>query len=197
MDPAGTGVTRLTNDTRVDEVPAWSPDGSRIAFEREWASNWWDIYVMNADGSGVNNVTSSMRNAGHPTWSPDGSRIAFWGTINPGDPTQIWVINVDGSGLVGLGGDGSPAWSPDGSKIAFHGSGRLYLMNPDGTGVTEIFNNSTLPIGGPTWSPDGARIAFSAWRDGNYEIFSISPDGTGLMRLTSSPADEYSVSWGR
>jgi Tol biopolymer transport system component len=151
---------------------------------------------MNADGSGVSNVTSNMKNAGHPTWSPDGSKIAFWGRVNPGDPTQIWVINVDGSGLTGLGVQGTPAWSPDGSKIAVSDDDRLYLMNPDGTGVTEIFNDNGLRIGGPTWSPDGSRIAVDLWRDSNREIYSISPDGTGLMRLTTSPADEYAGDWG-
>lgn len=194
MNANGTGVTRLTDYARTDEVPAWSPDGQRIAFEREWASDRWDIYVMNADGSGVTNVTTSMKNAGNPTWSPDGSKIAFWGRINPGDPTQIWVINVDGSGLTGLGAVGTPAWSPDGSKIAFHGSGRLYLMNPDGTDVTEIFGSAS---GSPTWSPDGARIAFTSSRDGNHEIYSINPDGTGLVRLTSSPAADGNAAWGR
>ncbi len=199
MNADGGGITRLTNDTLVDEVPAWSPDGSRIAFEREWDPNnnsWWDIYVMNADGSAVTNVTSGMKNAGGPTWSPDGLQLAFWGRVNPGDPIQIWVINVNGSGLTGLGVQGTPAWSPDGSKIAVSTYDRLYLMSPDGTGVTEILNDNTLPIGSPTWAPDGSRIAFTRWVDGNREIYSISPDGTGLMRVTSNPLNEWSVAWG-
>jgi hypothetical protein len=193
MNGDGSGVARLTNDTRVDEVPAWSPDGQRIAFTREWAADRWDIYVMNADGSGVTNVTNNMKNAGGPTWSPDGSRIAFGGRVNPGDPTQIWVINVDGSGLTGLNVEGTPAWSPDGSKIAYQ-SDRIYLMNPDGSGVTAIADSA---YGAPAWAPDGSRIAFTSRRNGIVEIYSVAMDGSGLVRLTNHPATEYNVAWGR
>jgi dipeptidyl aminopeptidase/acylaminoacyl peptidase len=193
MNADGSGVARLTNDTRVDEVPAWSPDGQRIAFTREWAADRWDIYVMNADGSGVTNVTNNMKNAGGPTWSPDVSKIAFWGRVNPGDPTQIWVINVDGSGLTGLNVEGTPAWSPDGSKIAYQ-SDRIYLMNPDGSGVTAIADSA---YGAPAWAPDGSRIAFTSRRNGIVEIYSVTLDGSGLVRLTNHPATEYNVAWGR
>src|SRR5438270_12332836 len=57
-------------------APAWSPDGSKIAFTR-YGANASDIYVMNADGGGIVQLTNTPGNDDHPAWSPDGSKIAF------------------------------------------------------------------------------------------------------------------------
>ena len=120
-------------------APAWSPDGSKIAFTRD------GIYVMNAtDGSGLVHLSTSG-NDGAPAWSPDGSKIAFSSTRDGNH--EIYVMNAtDGSGLVRLttGWDDDPAWSPDGSQIAFtrrtdDGNSDLYVMTAsDGSGIVRL-----------------------------------------------------------
>jgi len=79
-----------------------------------------------------------------------------------------------------------PAWSPDGSKILFlsasDGRGEIYVMNADGSGVTQLTTMGTAFD--PAWSPDGTKIAFD---DGN-EIYVINADGSGLRNITNDPA---------
>ncbi|MCH8346287.1 MAG: PD40 domain-containing protein, partial [Chloroflexi bacterium] len=160
-----------------DREPAWSPDGSKIAFSSDRDRNN-EIYVINADGTGLKNLTNSPDSDTRPVWSPDGSKIAFVGG-------GIYVVNADGTGLTNLttyspGANGSPVWSPDGSRIAFlsdrGGSREIYVMNADGTGLVRLHNAWTEP---PTWSPDGTAVAFVSAGG----IYLMSADGTDLFRL--------------
>ncbi len=106
----GSGSTNLTDDPADDLFPAWSPDGSRIAFASD-RDDEIAMYVMNADGS---HLTWVARDAVLPTWSPDGSSIAFMSDRD--DNLEIYVVGADGSGLNRLTDDAAtdalPAWSP-------------------------------------------------------------------------------------
>jgi Tol biopolymer transport system component len=200
----GTGLTRLTDDPALDTDPAWSPDGSKIAWASRNAVQFpreFKLWVMNVDGSGKTQLTSGPGDATAPNWSPDGSKIAFgYGAIH--------VINPDGTGdtVLNPSGDGSdtaPNWSPDGGKIAFMRIttefgcapprcvtiyySDVYVMNADGTEARKLsapeigpnFNvNST-----PAWSPDGTVIALS---DTSGGISTVNPDGSGLGSVTPS-----------
>jgi len=204
MNADGSGVTRLTTSPTAmassmwNDEPAWSPDGTRIAFSRV-SGGQMDIYVMNADGSGVTRLTTEgWSGAGGPAWSPDGTRIAFnTGTSRRGD---IYVMNPDGSGVTQLttgGGNGEAAWSPDGTRIAFDsnrdGNSEIYVMNADGSGATRLTTNAAEDSE-PAWSPDGKRIALASTRDGPWKIYVMSADGSGVARLTSSAAS--GPAWG-
>jgi dipeptidyl aminopeptidase/acylaminoacyl peptidase len=95
-----------------DSAPAWSPDGSRIAFESD-ADGDMDIYVMDADGSDVRQLTRNTEHDEGPVFSPDGTKLAF--TRGENDvATDIWTMNADGSGQRQLtttsGRDESPDW---------------------------------------------------------------------------------------
>ncbi len=197
------GLTRLTDNSDLDQAPTWSPDGSRIAFHSDRDGDGdgdGEIYVMNADGSGVIQLTDNSYGDWYPTWSPDGSRIAFY-SFRDGD-NEIYAMNADGSGVIQLtnnsNDDWSPAWSPDGSSIAFNsdrdGNYAIYVMNTDGSGVIQLTNSVDWDVN-PTWSPDGSRIAFTSYRDGYSEIYVMNADGSGAVRLTETHSDDLAPEW--
>ena len=155
------GLTNLTNNTFFDTDPAWSPDGSKIAFmssRGEPGSFDFEIYVMSADGSGQTQLTDTAETSFQPAWSPDGSKIAF--SSKRDGNFQIYVMHADGSGQTRLTNnpafDFGAAWSPDGSQIAFDsdrdGNHEVYVMNADGSGQTNLTNNPASDHD-PDWQP--------------------------------------------
>jgi WD40-like Beta Propeller Repeat len=198
-NPDGTGLTKLPS-VPGDTDPAWSPDGSKIAFVR-FREGGAGIWVVNADGTGTRRVTDGGPDVDGtdlgPAWSPDGSRIAFAREGRPAKAatgnTDIYVVNADGTDVVRLTDDPmmeyAPTWSPDGSRIAFVAYDlaaggnppsplRLYVMNADGTDMKALGPEN---VDGPSWSPDGTEIAFVDTEMGS--IMAIHPDGTALRRI--------------
>ena len=178
INPDGSGLRQLTNDSLgQDDMPAWSPDGLRIAFTRFRPDRGYmmfgeaAIHVINADGTGLQRLSAvgdSIYDA-EPSWSPDGSRIAFHGH-RPTDyvlGSEIHVMNADGTNPVQLtahhGISGQPAWSPDGSRIAYRalisapiGNG-IFVMQADGSNSAKIISGDDS-LYSPSWSPDGSRV---------------------------------------
>jgi len=164
--------------------PVWSPDGSRIAFVGPGPEERTTLFIMNRDGSG--RVELASDGAGLPAWSPDGTKIAFV-SYRDGNP-EIYVINVDGTGLVNLTGargiDDYPVWSPDGSLIAFlsdrGGAHEIWVMRADGTSTFRVTSGTG---GAPVWSPGGTMLAYASYHDG--ELWVVRIDGNGLRKLTT------------
>jgi hypothetical protein len=111
---------RLTFDASPDLMPAWSPDGTRIAFESFRDGNG-EIYVMDADGSNLINLTGNPADDRAPSWSPDGERIAFESERD--GATDIYTMKADGTGQTrvtfGPGLSFAPQWEWGGSGIVF------------------------------------------------------------------------------
>jgi len=156
MNADGSGLTNLTTYPAGGVWPAWSPDGSRIAFDLLAATG--GIAVVAADGSGFTRLTNGPGDDYFGAWSPDGSRIAF--NSGRGETSEIYVMAADGSGETNLTNnpreDAGPVWSPDGTRMAFDtyrdGNQEIYVMNADGSGQTNL-TNSLSPDYSPVWSP--------------------------------------------
>src|SRR3989441_10599063 len=147
----------------------------RIVFHSTRAGTF-DIFVMNADGSGVTQLTNTTDQDVDAFWSPNGQRIAFNRFDNTFRTLQIVVMNADERGDTRLINDAfETAWAPDAKRIAFasnRGSGdEVFIMNADGSGVTQLTHNDFVRDFPTAWSPDGKRILFQSDRDGNNELY--------------------------
>jgi len=113
MNPDGSGPTNLTMNAEEDNLPQWSPDGTKIAFT-SYRNDISEIYVMNADGTGQTRLTNNSVPDAHPAWSPDGTKIAF-DRYQDGN-YDVYVMNADGSGQSRLTSsttlDVGPDWQP-------------------------------------------------------------------------------------
>jgi Tol biopolymer transport system component len=182
-----------------NDAPAWSPDGTRIAFTSFRHGNG-ELYVMNADGSAQTRLTRTTAHEDHAAWSPDGRRIAFSSTRD-GD-YEIYVMDARGTNVVQLTdhpqSDAAPAWSPDGTRIAWRtnrdGNPEIYVMDADG-GHPLRLTASPAADEAPDWSV-GDRIAFASNRAGGaYNIWTVRPDGSDLRQLTTGRANRQEPSW--
>lgn len=203
MNADGSNQTRLTNNPSLDDDPTFSPDGSKIAFGSGRDFND-QIYMIGTDGSNLTNITNSpSHHDGDPSWSPDGLRIAFSsGRDEPGNG-DVYVMNLDGSGVVRLtthpAGDGDPIWSPDGTRIAFlsyrSGNEDIWIMDADGSNKVQVTVNEA-PDRYPAWSPDGTHIAFASVRDsGQEEVYIINLDGSDPVNLSKNPGIDAFPTW--
>jgi Tol biopolymer transport system component len=185
--------------------PAFAPSGA------QWASSVAPdgditeaaIEIRNADGSQRRTIFHRRGfSAFAPSWSPDGTRIAF-GVGRyfrpPGNPAaQIVVTNADGSDYRAVvdedANNGFPSWSPDGNFIVYKRNRNLAVISLD-AGQIQALTNGRQYDNFPQWSPAGDAIAFTSDRTGDFEIYSIKPDGTGIRQLTNSPGNDSHPAW--
>lgn len=201
-------IVKLTQNANLDNHPAYSPDGRKIAFvsTRDHGSSLYvnyEIYVMNADGSNPVRLTNNSVYDDRPDWSPDSSKVVFSSTRdNSGG--EIYVMNANGSNPVRLTKNSvqayAPVSSPDGSKIAFTsntrsgGGGEIYVMDADGSNPRNLTKNGDDYFEAyPAWSPDGTKIAF--YSNGRvYEIHVMDADGSNRVTLRST-GQVFDLSW--
>ena len=168
-------LTKLTPDTTSASDPAFSPDGSRIAFVSLRDGNA-EIYLMNADGTGATRVTNDPQPDGRPAFTPDGQALVFHSARTAGKQ-QIWSVNLDGTGLTQLTRDSvnsSPAVSPDGQTIAYvsarNKDADIWLMARDGSNQRQFTRSPQQRESEPRFLRDGTLAYLVERRDGNRTV---------------------------
>jgi Tol biopolymer transport system component len=196
MDADGTGTEQLTSSGENDGQPAWSPDGTRIAYQRGESAR---LFVMNADGSGQRRITDDTAPEAQPAWSPDGEWIAYVRRTPGTEIREVWLVRPDGSDRRALttleATADAPAWSPDGTKLAFASNDEddrfeIYEIGVDGSGLRRLSTSADAAFE-PAWSPDGASIAFS--QDGSIAVLTLV--GDSLDTLTDPDDNDSSPAW--
>lgn len=182
VDRNGTHRRQLTFGSGIQEVPRYSPDGQRIAYDASPLDPndpafTTDIWVMDANGTHRRQVTHGGFDV-EPAWSPDGHWITFGRIIGPTSPTDfsqheaVYVVRSDGSGLrevvpplISLE---HPRWAPDGRLITFNiapegvdapDAGSVFSVHPDGHGLRVLLGaTADWAFTKAVWAPDGRWI---------------------------------------
>ena len=172
----------------VGSAPAWSPDGSSLAFEGASDTNPAPFEVANLATCAIRRLVSGVFDQ---SWAPDGSEIAVQAFDSNVRPVIAAVDPNDGSlrfvtsepNTPDQPADSDPDWSPDSSQLAFTRSAlgvppEIQAVARDGSGRRDVTQGSS-----PSWSPDGTRIAFV--RDGG--VLTAATDGSGASRVALVP----------
>jgi TolB protein len=168
-------LTRIAADTASGTDPAFSPDGSRIAFVSSRDGNA-ELYVMNADGTGATRLTTDPQADGRPAFTPDGQTVVFHSARTAGKQ-HIWAVNVDGTGLTQLTKDSvnfAPAVSPDGQIIAYvsirNKTYDIWLMSRDGSNQRQFTRSPQEREWEPRFLRDGTLAYLVEKRVGNRTV---------------------------
>jgi Tol biopolymer transport system component len=210
MYPNGSHIRQITHPPKgfTDDSPAWSPDGTKVAFHRRcslWHCHENRIMVVDVDTGDTREVEGAE--GFDPAFSPDGHSLAFR------RPAGIWIVGLDGSGLHQVTNkhpnrplvfsDFGPGFSPDGKKLVFErsrledGDSAVFVQSLDSSGSPEDARQITpweMGCGdGPEFSSNGNWLLFGCSTEGgSSNLYWVHPDGTGLEQQeqqTNSPDD--------
>jgi uncharacterized repeat protein (TIGR01451 family) len=202
MNADGSNADQLTETDGKASAPAWSPDGTQIAFMRGGTS--FDLSVVTVATGAIRVLTQSTANDRYPEWTADGQRIMF-----ARDHASIRSVRAADGGdemtILTFSQPHNPAYSPDGTKIAFStpgggtGAWTIRVLTVATGVVTTILSNDAVNRN-PAWSPDGGWITFTRSPTGlstlaGTEIWAMLADGTGGFLVEASGYGDFSPTW--
>jgi hypothetical protein len=196
------GTGRAVETVGRGESPAFSSDGSQIAFIRDG-----DVFTIGSDGTGLARLTRTAAREESPDWSPDGSVVY---ASNRAGRFELYVQRPGGRTrrlthpAKAWQEDRAPSWSADGGWIAFASNRpstfnqELYLVRPSGTGLRRLTvtrGSDRVPgdDGMPAWRPDGSGLVFTSNRDRNLELYSLDLKTLRTARLTRTADRDESL----
>ena len=178
MNPDGSGVRRLT-DSPTSVSPSWSGDGTKIAY-RTFSEG---IYVMDADGSNKTLVLTDTR-ASHPDLSPDGTQIVF---DSGRDDARSDTVSCDKKPSI---------LCPDRLFLLTIATGEIQQLTFDPEEVLDPICDTSAKDWMADWSPDGRQLVFTGQCFGEWDLFIINADGTGLHSFSNNPNHaDHDAAW--
>lgn len=180
-DYDGANAVALTGDSTIAAAPCWVP-GKLELFYTFYRAVRPEIYLQDLRTGDRQRVFSFPGMSSSVSVSPDASRVAM--ILSKGGSPDLWVANVDGSGVRRLTDtkelEASPCWSPDGSRLCFTstegGRPALYTIPADGGAMTRLRTGGVTQCTEPDWSPDGKWIAFTR-ASGEFTLFVVPASG--------------------
>ena len=174
--------------------PAWSPDGTRIAYV-SWEQRRPILYMQNVVNGARSRIAEFNGINSAPAWSPDGTKLAL--TLSRDGNTEIYVMRLSDSSLTRLtsnpAADTEPAWSPDGRNIIFtsdrSGKPQIYRMRPDGSDVERVTFEGEYNARA-SYSADGSMLTLVSGAQGRYHAALLHLQSSVLQVLTDTPLDE-------
>jgi len=184
VDPVTTNVVQLSSGPGDYEVGAWSADYTKITFSK---GLWGGLWMMDADGTNEKQVLA-MPLVRSSVFSPDGQYIAFIANVPDAQVHTVEIATGVVKQLTNLTGIGLRiSWSVDGKKLLFAkqdaGSGNLFTIAPDGTGLKQLTKCKVFCWDGH-FSPDGTQIAFIY----GGRVATMSANG-GNIQMVTGPKD--------
>ena len=191
-------------------------DGTRLVFQENFGDNTFvdsEICLINSDGSGYQRITDNAWLDAYPSWSPDGTMILFlsWPDY-PDNTLDIFVMDADGQNSAELYDSGfhdaDCHWV--GSQIVFTRECQIWIMDENGTNAEQVtdfelagqLGSADLPFGDydPRLNPSGSLISFDRMVDdqnqsGNWDFYTVSPNGTGETAITSTGWQQFITEW--
>ena len=198
MDYDGANPAPLTANQSLNLSPSWSPDLRSLAFTSYMRGYPYLYRLFPFERRPVQVLAGFPGINSSPAWSPDGRFVAL--TLSKDGNADVYVLNVAAGSVRRLtthpGIDTEPTWSPTGRELAFvsdrSGPAQIYVMDAEGANVRRLtqggFNTQ------PRWSPKGDTIVYTS-RQGNHDLWAVSPDGSDQRRLTAGPGDNESATW--
>lgn len=195
MDFDGSDVRQLTHHRSIAFAPAWSPDGSRLAYSlyNRNAHNQKniDLFEYNFANQTMRMLSNRRGINSGAAYEPKGDRIAL--TMSYSGGPAIYLLNPENRSVARLtksfGEEVDPSWSPDGKSLAYvstrTGRPMVYRMGADGSNPTRLTFAGTFNAT-PSWSPQNNKIAFAGWLEKTFDVFIMNPDGTHIERLTKN-----------
>jgi serine/threonine-protein kinase len=207
-------LSQLTFGEGVEEWPAWSPDGSRLAYVAE-VDGVRQLFVRTAATGAEQRLTQEPNDDIQPTWSSDGKRLAFvrasasGGKLEPTDINgwyqdggDIWTIDLATGRESKLVEDAfNPAYSPKGGRLAFDaawaGARRIWIADSTGRNPRQITADSSEAVvhTGPRWSPDGSRVTFRRIDKIKSDIATVDLSSQTISRVTNDLIPDMDPVW--
>ncbi len=215
MKPDGSDLVQLTSGIQSGGNPSWSPDGKNIMFTSssqdildDSGSPAAQIYIMKSDGTEVRRflVKTKANNINMTGFYRKDGLIAIVEPVTK-QASSNYIVNTDGviqNQFPELTMSVTIAWSPDGKFVAYSPDPRISdclgieIMKFDKSESKCLMDqkpNSSIYFSGIFWFPNGKYIMFSSNLDGDWNIYVIKPDGSGLTQLTNMPGQEGWAVW--
>jgi TolB protein len=197
------GATRITDPALKGIDPAWSPDGSAIAFISEATGT---LRAVAPDGTGEHRLWDLGEAFLWPDWSPDGTLVAVSAVVD--DQVDVFTVAADGSTVTNVSHDPSnefsPSWSPDGTRLAWarapaDESARAWIVVSSRDGARLVELRVPADLAPPTWSPDGTRLFSYVMDDAGafHQILVLDPEGVAPPVRIEAEGNVGNGSWQR